>query len=107
MATKKKKKVRTRDRDTEPVARRRTSADEVIEKVLAKPSKRPRPQRVVAKRLGFYGNKRRKPGEAFLIPAGEKLGSWMISEEEFLASQVSEEEEQDEDGVSTGDDDVL
>jgi hypothetical protein len=51
--------------------------------------------RVVATRLGFYGHKRRHPGDEFIVTLreGEKPGTWWLPKEEYLAQQRAREEE--------------
>lgn len=58
--------------DAAEIARLQQELDELEAAQEAAP-----PVRVKAKRPGFYDNGRKRVGDEFTIPAGEKPGSWM------------------------------
>lgn len=52
-----------------------------------------KPQHVVATRTGYYGERRRREGDRFLITlaAGEKLPTWVVTVEEHKKRQEQAE----------------
>jgi hypothetical protein len=56
--------------------------------------------KVVAKRIGYYGLKRRRAGDVFHLKAGHNLGDWMQKLEDKQAADAealeADEEEEEE-----------
>lgn len=62
--------------------------------------------KVVATRLGYYGDQRRPVNDIFYIKNEKEMGSWMKRASEYKAP-VEDDEEPGDDDHSTGDEDVV
>lgn len=60
---------------------------------------------VVATEMGYYGDQRRREGTVFRIPEDEPLSSWMVLKSEYNGEKP--EDDEDDDGQSTGDEDKI